>query len=230
MRAARWKGLHATARLSVNEDVILVCLLAFAGVPAAQLDTGSLLKRIEDRYNHAKTLQLQFTEGYTAQGRTRQPESGTLTLRKPGRMRWDYRQPAGKLFLSDGKEVWLYTPSLKRVEKVPLTESEDMKAPLAFLLGKLDFLREFKDFSVTSNSSGGWSITAHARSDKLPYNKIEMTVSPDFAITWLKVTSVDQSVLTFSFSGEKVNPPVDNAMFRFVMPPDATLATEEAQR
>jgi len=224
------KNLHVSRASYVKWDVILVCLLAFAAGSAPQLDTGSLLKRIEDRYNHAKTLQLQFTEGYTSQGRTRQPESGTLTLRKPGRMRWDYRQPAGKLFLSDGKEVWLYTPSLKRVEKVPLTESEDMKAPLAFLLGKLDFLREFKDFTVTAHQNDGWTISAKARSDKLPYNTIEMNVAPDFAITWLKVTAIDQSVLTFTFSGEKVNPPVDNAMFRFVMPPDATLASDEAAR
>ena len=206
----------------------LVSLAAFAAVP--QLDTATLLKRIEDRYNHAKTLQVQFTEGYTAQGRMRTPESGTLTLRKPGRMRWDYSQPAGKLFLSDGKEVWLYTPATKRVEKVPLTESEDMRAPLAFLLGKLDFLRDFKNFTVRPDNSGGWVITAQARSNRLPYDTVEMTISPAFAITHLKVRSLDQSMLTFAFSGEKVNPAVDNSIFKFVMPPGATLATEEASR
>jgi len=225
-------GLHAGRVRGVNLFVSVlkpaVCLLMLATGAFAQLDTGTLLKRIEDRYNHAKTLQVEFTEGYTAQGRSRPLESGTLILRKPGRMRWDYRQPSGKQFVSDGKNVWLYTPSAKRVEKAPLTESEDMRAPLAFLLGKLDFLREFKDFNVKPDS-GGWDILAHARSDRLPYDKIEMTVSQDYEITYLKVTGVDQSVLTFSFSGEKVNPPANDALFKFAMPPGATLAPEEAE-
>ena len=72
-----------------------------------------------------------------------------MTLRKPGRMRWDYSEPSGKLFLSDGKDVYLYTPDANRVEKTKLKASEDMRAPLAFLLGKLDFSKEFRDFSVT---------------------------------------------------------------------------------
>ena len=226
--------LHARGLWGVNGYVTFwkpaVCLVALAATALAQLDTATLLKRIEERYNHAKTLEVNFSEGYTAQGRARPNESGTLILRKPGRMRWDYRQPAGKLFVSDGKNVWLYTPLDKRVEKAPLSASEDMRAPLAFLLGKLDFQREFKDFDVKTNTAtASWDIVAHASSDRLPYTTIEMTVSPDYEITWLKVTGVDQSVLTFSFSGEKLNPPVKDALFKFVMPPGATLAPEEAE-
>ena len=71
---------------------------AFAADPA--LDT--LLKGVETRYNKAKTLQVIFHEDYTPQGRPKRSESGTLQLRKPGRMRWEYDQPKGKLFVSDG--------------------------------------------------------------------------------------------------------------------------------
>ncbi len=208
---------------------VAFCLLLLSPAASAQPDTASLLKHIEDRYNHAKTLQVEFTEGYTAQGKARPNESGTLQLRKPGRMRWDYSQPAGKLFLSDGKNVWLYTPATKQVERVPLTESEDMRAPLAFLLGKLDFLRDFKEFSVTPANGGGWMVAAHARSELLPYDYVEMTISPEYEITFLKVTGVDKSILTFTFHGEKVNPQLDNTLFKFVMPPGATMAGEEAE-
>jgi outer membrane lipoprotein carrier protein len=51
-------------------------------------------------------------------------------------MRWDYLRPAGKLFISDGKTVYLYSASENRVEKMPLKDTEDMRAPLAFLLGQ----------------------------------------------------------------------------------------------
>jgi len=106
---------------------------AFAG--DAALD--ALLKGVETRYNKTKTLQVLFHEDYTPPGRAKRSESGTLALRKPGKMRWDYDQPKGKLFVSDGKFLWLYTPDGNRAERMKLKESDDMRAPLAFLLGKL---------------------------------------------------------------------------------------------
>lgn len=206
----------------------LVCLLAVTPATFADASLDRMLKGIEDHYNHAKTLQVLFTEEYTAEGRSRRPESGLLILRKPGRMRWDYSIPAGKLFVSDGKTVYLYSPDAHRVERAPLKASEDMRAPLAFLLGKLDFSREFKSFQ-TKSEGPDTLVVALANSDKLPYQKVEMLVSPNFEIHRLVVTGTDQSVLTFTFAGEKVNPRVDDATFRFRMPPGATMAEAESQ-
>jgi outer membrane lipoprotein carrier protein len=206
----------------------LVCVLALPSAAFADAGLDRMLKAIEDHYNHAKTLQVLFTEEYTAEGRTRRPESGLLVLRKPGRMRWDYTAPPGKLFISDGKTVYLYSPDAHSVERAPLKASEDMRAPLAFLLGKLDFAREFKDFQ-TKPAGPDVIVTAFANSDKLPYQKVEMVVSTNFEIHRLVVTGTDQSVLTFIFAGEKVNPKVDDSVFRFRMPPGATMAEAEAQ-
>ena len=203
---------------------LLGAAMAFAAVPD---DLGRVLKGIQDRYNHAKTLEVNFTETYTVQGRPRQSESGVLTLRKPGRMRWDYTTPPGKLFLSDGKNVYLYTPDSKRVEKMPLKESEDMRAPLAFLLGKLDFQREFRDFNM-KQEGGQYIITAKAKSDRLPYEEVQLTATPDWRIVKLVITNQDQSILAFSLADEKVNPPVADATFKFQMPPGATLVNPEA--
>ncbi len=201
--------------------------VSFALVPlqAADIDLNSLLKGVEQRYNRAKTLQVQFNEAYTVQGRARKSESGELTLRKPGRMRWDYSTPSGKLFLSDGKDVYLYTPDAHKVEKTKLKASEDMRAPLAFLLGKLDFAKEFRDFSVKPEGES-FLITAKAKTDQLPYSRVEMLVTPDYAIRRLVVDGQDQSILTFQFTGEKINPPVNDALFKFQMPAGATLITE----
>jgi outer membrane lipoprotein carrier protein len=110
----------------------LLVVSAFAA--DSQLDI--LLRKVETRYNSAKTLQVIFTEQYTTGKGIIQPESGVLDLRKPGRMRWDYNQPKGKFWVSDGKFHYLYNPVENRVEKMKLKESEDMRAPLAFLLGK----------------------------------------------------------------------------------------------
>src|SRR6266568_1364549 len=84
--------------------LLVVCLATVSAFAADDL-LNQALKGLQDRYNRAKTLQVTFNETYTVQGRPHQSESGTLTLRKPGRMRWDYTTPPGKLFLSDGRDV-----------------------------------------------------------------------------------------------------------------------------
>src|SRR5258708_18554917 len=113
----------------------------------AQTDVHAIAEKVDQRYNHMQTLEAQFAETYSGAGMTR-TESGTLVLRKPGRMRWDYEQPKGKLFISDGKFLWLYTPADNRAEKMKLKASDDMRAPLAFLLGQLDFQKEFRNLQV----------------------------------------------------------------------------------
>ena len=205
--------------------VLWVCL---GGLPLLATDANldRVLKGVEQRYNRAKTLKVLFNETYSVQGQPRKSESGDLTLRKPGRMRWQYDSPPGKLFLSDGRDVYLYTPDANRVEKMKLKESEDMRAPLAFLLGKLDFTKEFRDFSMKPMGED-IQVTAHAKTDRLPYEYILMLVATDFSIRKLVVTGQDKSILIFNFDKEQLNPQVDDAQFRFKMPQGATLVNPE---
>src|SRR4051794_39717381 len=100
----------------------IACAIAIAAVfgpcsasllNAADLDVSRTLKGVEERYNRTQSLQLAFTETYQQQGRMR-VEKGDLFLRKPGRMRWQYTAPAGKLFLSDGKFIYSYSPQDNR--------------------------------------------------------------------------------------------------------------------
>jgi outer membrane lipoprotein carrier protein len=188
---------------------------------AAQADTtDSLIQRVEQRYNNARTLSVNFVENYSMQGHLRQPESGTLTLRKIGKMRWDYVQPKGKLFISDGKSVYLYTAQDNRVEKWKLKDTEDMRAPLAFLLGKMDMKREFRDFQMHTGDGGTW-LDASAKNDRVPYERLQMLIAPDSSILQLKVVGRDQSVLSFTFDGERLNAPVGDEVFHFTIPPGA---------
>ncbi len=94
----KWSVFLPSARsftVTARNTVMLLTLLAPA--QAADTDMPQFLKGIEERYNHIQTLELSFTEIHTLQGRKR-TERGELFLRKPGRMRWQYTQPAGKLF------------------------------------------------------------------------------------------------------------------------------------
>jgi len=200
----------------VSPSRLLIGLLAVSAVGAdAQLD--GLLKTVETRYNRAKTLQVLFHEDYKPQGKPVRTETGTLMLRKPGRMRWDYNQPKGKLFVSDGKYLWLYTPDEKRAEKMKFQESEDMRAPLAFLLGKLNFEKEFRNL-VGRAEGADTRITAEPKTDNLPYSAVEFLVAADGRIKQVKLTNFDRSILDFAFDQEKMDPALDGKLFQFQVP------------
>ena len=187
----------------------------------AQVKLEYVLDRVQERYNHAKTLKVSFEETYASGGRGRKMESGDLFLRKPGKMRWNYTDPAGKLFISDGKTLYLYTPEGNRAEKMPLKETDDLRAPLAFLLGKLDFKRDFQNFTM-KQAGNDFELSAQPKSDRLPYERVFFVVGPEFHIKRLNIIGQDSSVLAFNFANETVNPPLDDNMFRFKLPAGAT--------
>jgi outer membrane lipoprotein carrier protein len=205
----------------------LPLLILIGGVPGAHAagnsgtaQTDALIAQVESHYNRAQTLAVDFTETFSVQGRARKPESGTLALRKPGRMRWDYSQPAGKVFVSDGKTVYLYTADDKRVERSTLKASEDMRAPMAFLLGHLELKKEFGSF-VTRPGQGGTWLDATAKNDRTPYESVGMLITAGGAIRELKIQGRDDSQLSFSFTNEAVNPVLNNSRFEFVIPQGA---------
>jgi len=200
---------------------LAVGLLAVSAlVGDARLD--DLLKQVETRYNHAKTLQVLFEEQYTRPGQIRRAENGVLMLRKPGRMRWDYTQPKGKEFLSDGKFLYLYTPDSNQAVKTKMQETADMRAPLAFLLGKLNFQKEFKNIQGKPDAAGV-RITAEPKTDNLPYSEVEFVVTSEGRIHEVKVTAYDKSILDFIFDQEKMDPPLDARLFQFQLPAGAQL-------
>jgi len=101
-------------------------------------------------------------------------------------------------------------------------ESDDMRAPLAFLLGKLNFQKEFRNLQARPEGAGaGTRITAEPKTDSLPYSAVEFVVTAQNRIREVKVTEFDHSILDFTFEEESLNPPLDGKLFQFQAPPGA---------
>ena len=110
-----------------------------AGAGAA----ADLIRRVDDHYNHLRTLRARYSEHYSGMGMDR-TETGTLTLKKPGLMRWSYDTPAGKVFVLDGKFAWFYTPGDAQVSRTPAKQLDDLRSPLRFLLGHTQLAKELE--------------------------------------------------------------------------------------
>jgi len=190
-------------------------------------DVPKLLTGIENRYNHIQTLQVAFTETWTLHARQR-TASGTLILRKPGKMRWEYAMPAGRLFISDGEFVYSYDPEQHRAEKIKMKSIDDMRAPLAFLLGRLSFHDDFSEFRATPQGQQVF-LTAVPKSGKIPYGEVSFLTGGDFVIHRLVIKGEDNSLLEYTFDGEKTNLPVSETLFHFTPPPGAEFVDSTRQ-
>ena len=211
----------------VRQQVVRLAPILVLGMAVPAWGASGLLQTVENRYNKAQSLRLEFSETYTTARRPALSEAGTLYLRKPGKMRWEYASPAGKLFLSDGKDVYLYLPEERRAEKSKLKESEDLRAPLAFLLGKLEFAREFLSFEMKTEGEAT-NIVALPKSKNLAYTRVEFVAYPDGRIGRLRVTGQDNSELEFVFSNERLNAAVEPGLF--VFKPPVGVAIVEGER
>lgn len=183
----------------------------------AQTSLQTVLRSVEERYNRPKTMQFLFQQTYGGPGRMTRVESGELTLAKPGKMRWNYTIPSGKVFLVDGTHVWFYSPTAGRVERTKAKESSDLRAPLAFLMGRLEFQRDFREFRYRVEN-GEYHIVAKPKSEKAPYNEVEFIVATDFAIRELSVTGQDKSTMKFRFTSEQANQKFPAGQFAFKAP------------
>ncbi len=194
--------------------LLLMVLLGTAAGSLRAADLDTTLKGVEDRYNRLQSLQMNFTYTYKLKGRSR-TEKGTVYLRKPDRIRFQYSSPAGKLWIADGKYVYSYIPDENTAEKINQKDIDDLRTPLAFLLGNLHFHNDFQKFVMTADGR----ITAYPKSDKLTFTEVSFLVAPDFSIQQVSVTGQDGSVMDYVFDGEKKNPPVADSLFKFTPPP-----------
>ncbi len=195
-------------------------LIALAAWPQAAA-LHEVPRAVEKRYNSVRSLTADFEESVSYGGRNRRTESGTLYLLRPRKMRWEYARPAGKLFVSDGKMFYLFSPNSNTVQKIAPRQAQDLRAPLAFLLGRLDFAKEFGKLTLRATTEGV-EVTADARSDEEVFARVLFTIAPrTHQIRRIVVSGQDGLLTEFVFSGEVVNPRLDAGLFRFAAPPGA---------
>ena len=196
-----------------------------------QNDVHKIADRLDQHYNHIETLQVSFSETYRGAGVNRN-EAGTLLLKKPGKMRWDYRQPRPKLFLSDGKTAWFYVPGEQQVRKASVKTLDDFRSPLRYLLGKTKLEREFDGLSLAPDvktlEAGNVVLRGVPKSMADRVNQVLLEITPDSRLRRIVIEEGDGSTTEFQFTDEKTNSSLMDAQFRFTPPPGVeTIETKD---
>jgi outer membrane lipoprotein carrier protein len=233
-------AFHAKGRiqLMIKLCVLVVSVLVAATLPSAALENiHSIAQAVDEHYNHLRTLEAQFTETYRGLGLDR-TETGTVWLekgglKKLGKMRWEYRSPEDKLFVSNGKEAWFYVPADHQARRTEANELQDLRSPLEFLLGKTQLEKELRGLSFAPDvqplSPGNVVMRGVPQGMADKVGEMLLEVSPQREIVRIRLQNVDGSLTEYRFSDQKANVAIPAGWFQF-KPPAGTETIEGLER
>lgn len=218
----------AQSKLFASFCLSIAFVVSFVPIASAQSDRA-LIRRVDDHYNHLRTLRSRYTERYTGMGIDRS-ESGTLTLKKPGLMRWSYDAPPGKLFVLDGKYAWFYTPDDAQISRAPAKQLDDLRSPLRLLLGHTQLEKELDQIKL------GYSCDECMVDPQVPFHPsgfvisgipkgmgdrvrlLTLTITPAGAIKQMMIEETDGANTVFTFTDMEENIPLPASDFIFTPP------------
>ncbi len=206
---------------SILRNFVILGLATALASASPMPDVHAIAQAVDERYNHLRSLQGEFTEIYRGAGMER-TESGTLWLKKPGKMRWEYRSPREKLFLSDGKDAWFYVPGERQVRRTAVKKLDDLRSPLAFLLGKTKLEKELQGLSlapdVTPSAAGDVVLRGIPKSLANRVRQVLLEITPEHWISRILIEEVDGSTTDYRFSSQRENVAVPDQRFQFTVP------------
>lgn len=181
-------------------------------------DVHTLAQLVDGHYNKLHSLRANFNESYEGLGITRS-ESGILLLVKPGRMRWDYTSPAGKIFLIDGKYAWFYTQGAPQVQRIASKKLDDLRSPLRFLLGHTQLEKELTGLTARAKSPGTVVLAGQPKGQEDRVRRVSLTIATATgSIEGIEIEETDGAITRFAFSNEQTNVPIPESTFRFTPP------------
>ena len=186
--------------------ILLIALTASAALPSAQTrkSPDALAKELQAHYQSVRDFTADFVQNYRGGVlKTKTQESGTLAVKKPGKMRWTYTKPERKEFGSNGVKLYAYLPEDKQVTVSDVANLESTADQ--FLSGRGDIARDFTpsyvDTPASTPASGSVSLKLVPRRSEPAYEYLIVMFDP-VRLQIRALTSRDhqggESTLTFT--------------------------------
>ncbi|MDF1577168.1 MAG: outer-membrane lipoprotein carrier protein LolA [Desulfurivibrionaceae bacterium] len=197
-------------------------VLTASAVPAAELTALQKAAGLQATYDKTTTFKADFSQTSAMKLSRRQREGrGSLVIKKPGLIRWDYLEPDHQVIISDGRRISMYFAEAEQLIVMPAQEYLQSDVTYAFFAGQGDLSRDFE----VEEPGGDYCCGAPPDlmlTPKQPHPQVEylfLWLSDDFLIERMQIFDHYGSVNDLTFSELKVNPPVAPETFEFTPPP-----------
>jgi len=202
---------------------LMFATLVPAQTPAAQ-DVARALQR---KYDQVHSFTADFVHHYEGGVlRKKLTERGTVQVKKPGRMRWEYKVPEEKLFVSDGHKIYSYVPADKQVIVSNVPGDDQATTAVLFLAGKGNLARDFTASFTSGGDAKTWALKLEPKTPQREYDWLVIVVDRNsMQIRALTAADNEGTRSTFQFSNLRENVDVPDKQFVFKIPRGADVIT-----
>ena len=210
---------------------VLACLIALVPVVAGaqtRQNPGALASALQQRYQGVRDFTADFVQTYRGGVlRTETRERGTVSVKKPGRMRWVYTSPERKEFVSDGQKIYSYIPEDRQVLVSQVPPENEASTPVLFLTGKGDIAKDFTHAFVDSAVPGTLALKLTPRRSEPEYEYLIVAVNPvTLQIRALTTRDRQGGESTLRFDNLKENKGISDKDFAFSIPRGVDVITD----
>jgi outer membrane lipoprotein carrier protein len=204
-RAARW---------------IVGCLAGVLAPVALAQDAGGAVARVEAYLASVKTLSADFAQVVrNRDGQVVDRASGTLSLSRPNRFRWDYQKPYLQTIVADGERLWLYDSDLEQVT-VRALEAGLGSTPAMLLSGSGKVGDAFS--SVALEREGEWTwARLRPKQENSDFDRVSLAFDARGELAAMELSDKLGQATVIEFGKVRRNPALEASLFRFVPPPGA---------
>ena len=212
--------------------LILVALLlaapAHKKATAAADPARALAGRVQSFYAHTKDFSAKFDQHYTylAMGRV-EDSAGSVQVKKPGAVRWDYEKPDKRTLFVQGKTLWIWRPDDQEAQVKRDFGGDQLSSAFTFLWGKGDLLKEFSPRVVAQPAElpRGDALELTPLKPVAGVAKLLFVVGKDGQVLASVVTNPQGDVNQIIFSEAQVDQGLPDSLFHFE-PPKGTFVQE----
>ena len=214
-------------RRSVIVGIISLLTVSVAG-QSPTADT--VAQDVQRKYERVSDFSADFVHSYRGGVLKQQAtERGTLLVKKPGKMRWEYTAPEKKLFVSDGHKIYSYIPQDRQVMVGTMPRDEHAPTPALFLTGKGNLTRDFTAAfdKVAEAPPGSIALKLTPRRREPEYESLTLVVDPKtFSLQMLITVDAQGGRSAFTFSNLKENVGITDNQFVFKIPRNVDVVTQ----
>ncbi len=145
-----------------------------------------------------------------------QTSSGQMSMKKPGRFRWDYRQPFQQVIVADGERIWLYDSELEQVSVRKLDQALSA-TPLALLSGAAPIENAFVIKQLPPEGNIKW-YQLDPKQEQSEFKRLRVAFL-DEVLYMIELEDVFNRRTRLQFRNPRRNVPIDPTLLRFKPPP-----------
>ncbi len=202
-------------------SLLVAIVPAAAQAPNAALDEA--VRGIEGAYGRMTDLKADFTQtAFNKSLNQTIPASGTVYLKKGGKLRWEYAEPTPQQIVSDGKTIWIYTPTLNQVNTGRAPDA--LAGPAGSFLSGLGKLREHFHVRLLNpaqpkDPEGNVQLDLTPKQPLPTLQRLILAFDPNgWQLRRAVVYDQFENTVTMKFTKLAINSGLEDKLFAFVPP------------